>query len=76
MAKEGLEAAHIFNRYGEAYRQAHGASLSAAQRRARGAIELCRTAAMGASSACDGATGFSASNGLGVAQTLLVARRR
>jgi Putative transposase/Transposase zinc-binding domain len=47
MAKEGLEAAHIFNRYGEAYRQAHGASLSAAQRRAMGAIELCRTAALG-----------------------------
>jgi hypothetical protein len=28
MAKEALETAHIFNRYGEAYRQAHGASLS------------------------------------------------
>src|ERR1700689_4599704 len=28
MAKEGLEAALIFNRYGEAYRQAHGAALS------------------------------------------------
>jgi hypothetical protein len=43
----GLEVAHIFNRYGEAYRQAHDASLSAAQRRAMGAIELCRTAALG-----------------------------
>ena len=47
MAKEALETAHIFNRYGEAYRQAHGASLSTAQRRAMSAIELCRTAALG-----------------------------
>src|SRR5271169_2833930 len=47
MAKDGLEAADIFSRYGEAYRHAHGASLSTAQRRAMSAIELCRTAALG-----------------------------
>src|SRR5439155_4359873 len=37
----------IFRRYGEAYREQHGASMSTAQRRAMTAIELCRTAALG-----------------------------
>jgi Putative transposase/Transposase zinc-binding domain len=41
------EVADVFRRYGEAYREQHGASLSTAQRRAMSAIELCRTAALG-----------------------------
>jgi hypothetical protein len=41
------EVADVFRRYGEAYCQRHGASLSTAQRRAMTAIELCRTAALG-----------------------------
>ena len=47
MARAGPEVADIFRRYGEAYRQRHGASLSTAQRRVMTAIELCRTAALG-----------------------------
>jgi len=42
-----LQLADVFRRYGEAYRQRHGASLSTAQRRAMTAIELCRTSALG-----------------------------
>ena len=41
------EVADVSRRYGEAYREQHGASLSTAQRRAMSAIELCRTAALG-----------------------------
>jgi hypothetical protein len=41
------EVADVFRRYGEAYRQQHGASMSSAQRRVMTAIELCRTAALG-----------------------------
>jgi hypothetical protein len=41
------EVADVFRRYGEAYREQHGASLSTAQRRAMSAIELCRTADLG-----------------------------
>jgi hypothetical protein len=40
-----LEVADIFRRYGDAYRQQE--SLSPAQRRVMGAIETCRTAALG-----------------------------
>ena len=47
MARFGLEVADVFRRYGEAYRQRHGASLSTARRRVMTAIELCRTAALG-----------------------------
>jgi len=47
MARGGPEVADIFRRYGEAYRQRHGASLSTEQRRVMTAIELCRTAALG-----------------------------
>jgi Putative transposase/Transposase zinc-binding domain len=43
----GLEVADVFRRYGEAFLQRHGASLSSAQRRVMTAIELCRTAALG-----------------------------
>jgi Putative transposase/Transposase zinc-binding domain len=47
VAREGLEVADVFRRYGDAYRQQHGASLSTARRRAMSAIERCRTAALG-----------------------------
>jgi hypothetical protein len=42
-----LEVADVFRRYGEAYRQQYGASLSVAQRRVMTAIEVCRTEALG-----------------------------
>ncbi len=42
-----LEVADIFRRYGPAYREMHGASMSTAQRRVMTAIEVCRTAALG-----------------------------
>ena len=46
----GPEVADVFRRYGgHAYRERHGESLSTAQRRsAMTAIEICRTAALGA----------------------------
>jgi hypothetical protein len=42
-----LEVADVFRRYGEDYRQQHGASMSVAQWRVMNAIEVCRTAALG-----------------------------
>jgi hypothetical protein len=42
-----LEVADVFRRYGQAYRQQHGASMSVAQWRVMNAIEVCRTAALG-----------------------------
>jgi hypothetical protein len=42
-----LEVADIFRRHGEAYRQGHAGHLSRAERRVMGAIEACRTAALG-----------------------------
>jgi hypothetical protein len=47
VAREGLEVADVFRRFGQAFRDQHGASLSAARRRAMLAIESCRTAALG-----------------------------
>ena len=47
MERPKLEVADVFRRYGEAFRQQHGASLSVAQRRVMTAIEVCRTAALG-----------------------------
>ena len=47
MAREGLEVADVFRHFGPAFRDQHGASLSAARRRAMIAIENCRTAALG-----------------------------
>ena len=47
MDRPKLEVADVFRRYGEAYRQEHGASLSSAQRRVMTAIEVCRTAVLG-----------------------------
>jgi Putative transposase/Transposase zinc-binding domain len=42
-----LEVADSFRRYGEDYREKHGASMSTAQQRVMTAIEVCRTAALG-----------------------------
>lgn len=47
MDRPKLEVADVFRRYGEAYRQQHGASMSPTQRRVMTAIEVCRTAALG-----------------------------
>jgi hypothetical protein len=47
MARGGLEVADLFRRFGQAFRDQHGASLSAARHRAMLAIERCRTAALG-----------------------------
>lgn len=47
MARTGPEVADVFRRYGDAYREQHGASLCTAQRRVMTAIERCRTAALG-----------------------------
>ena len=42
-----LEVADIFRRHGAAYREARGRHLSRGQRRVMGAIETCRSAALG-----------------------------
>ena len=42
-----LEVADIFRRHGEAYRQTHQGHLGRTERRVMGAIEACRTAALG-----------------------------
>ena len=47
MARGGLEVTDVFRYVGPAFRDQHGASLSAARRRAMLAIESCRTAALG-----------------------------
>ena len=47
MDRPPLEVAEVFRRYGSAYREQHGASLSTAQRRVMTAIAVCRTAALG-----------------------------
>ncbi|MGH7464667.1 MAG: IS91 family transposase, partial [Longimicrobiales bacterium] len=47
MDRPKLEVADVFRRYGAAYREQHGASMSSAQRRVMTAIEQCRTAALG-----------------------------
>jgi hypothetical protein len=50
-----LEVADIFRRYGDAYRQEAGVSLSTAQGRVMTAIETCRTAVLGGHvEQCDG----------------------
>jgi hypothetical protein len=43
----GLELADIFRELGPAYRRSHAEALSRGQRRVMGAIECCRTAALG-----------------------------
>ena len=47
MDRPKLEVADVFRRYGAAYRQQQGASLSPAQRRVMTAIEVCRTSVLG-----------------------------
>ncbi|HUN87134.1 MAG TPA: IS91 family transposase [Terracidiphilus sp.] len=47
MDRPRLEVADVFRRYGEAYRQKHGASMSGEQRRVMTAVEVCRTAVLG-----------------------------
>jgi hypothetical protein len=47
MDRPKFEVADVLRRYGAAYRQEHGASLSIAQRRVMTAIEVCRTAVLG-----------------------------
>ena len=47
MDRPKLEVADIFRRYGESYRNNHGASMCKAQQRVMTAIEVCRTAALG-----------------------------
>jgi len=47
VARHGLEVADVFRRFGQAFRDQHGASLSAARHRAMVAIGSCRTAALG-----------------------------
>ena len=42
-----LEVADVFRRHGAAYREAHAGHLSRGQRRVMGAIETCRSAALG-----------------------------
>jgi hypothetical protein len=43
----GLEVADIFRQFGPEYRRDHADSLSRGQRRVMGAVERCRTAALG-----------------------------
>jgi hypothetical protein len=47
MDRPKLEVADVFRRYGAAYRDRHGRSMSIAQRRVMSSIEVCRTAALG-----------------------------
>jgi hypothetical protein len=47
VAREGLEVADVFRRFGPAFRDRHGPSLSTAGWRAMRAVENCRTAALG-----------------------------
>lgn len=47
MERPTLEVADVFRRYGDVYRQRHGASMSSEQRRVMAAIEVCRTAVLG-----------------------------
>jgi hypothetical protein len=47
VAREGLEVADVFRRFGPAFRDRHATSLSTARWRAMRAIENCRTAVLG-----------------------------
>ena len=52
--RPALEVADIFRRHGAAYRAARGAHMGRVERRIMGAIEACRTAALGGHvEACD-----------------------
>jgi hypothetical protein len=55
MTREGPEVADVLRRFGSAFRDRYGATLSGARRRAMAAIEACRTAALGGHvERCDG----------------------
>lgn len=45
--RSALEVADVFRRYGAAYRETHAGHLSRGQRRVMGAIETCRSTALG-----------------------------
>ena len=45
--RSALEVADVFRRHGAAYRETHAGHLSRGQRRVMGAIETCRSAALG-----------------------------
>ena len=45
--RSALEVADVFRRHGAAYREAHAGHLRRGQRRVMGAIETCRSAALG-----------------------------
>ena len=45
--RSAVEVADVFRRHGAAYRKAHAGHLSRGQRRVMGAIETCRSAALG-----------------------------
>lgn len=47
MSRPEFEVADIFRRHGEAYREVNAGHLDGCQRRVMGAIEACRTAALG-----------------------------
>jgi len=47
VARPAFQVADVFRRHGEAYRQANAGHLDLCQRRVMGAIEACRTAALG-----------------------------
>ncbi len=47
MAREGLEVADIFRRFGPAWRAANAGHVSLGQLKVMSAIERCRTAALG-----------------------------
>ncbi len=48
MRPTGLEVAEVFRRFAPAYREVHTGSLSRGQLRVMSAVQLCRTAALGA----------------------------
>ena len=45
--RTSLEVADVFRRHGDAYRQAHDGHIGRVERKVMGAIEACRTAALG-----------------------------
>src|SRR5271168_1775640 len=45
--RASLEVADVFRRHGADYRQAHDGHIGSVERKAMGAIEVCRTAALG-----------------------------
>jgi len=47
VARPAFQVADVFRRHGEAYREANAGHLDRCQRRVMGAIEACRTAALG-----------------------------